>query len=186
VAEGAGTRVEEGGVSGILGDGFAAGVWVARDAKCALGPAEDAIGFVGALPEKQVNLFAGAEDGDGINVRMQVAGNAADGADRDDAGKETFVALEDFEAGFGPELAVVPAKLGAEAAESSDGGRLLREIFKAHAGERGGIGQGGGQAEEQQAEQETDPEKFSALHEAHFIAPRGRRWRRSCPDLCFE
>ncbi len=103
---------------------------------------------------------------------MEMAGGAADGAHSDDAGKQAFVTLEDFEAGFGPKLAAVPAKFGAEAAQPGYGGGLPRQILEAQAGKRGGVGEGGGQTEEQQADQETDPEKFSALGETHYCTSK--------------
>src|SRR6266446_3994130 len=103
---------------------------------------------------------------------MQVAGGAADGAHGDDSGKQAFVALEDFEAGFGPQLAAVPAKFGAEAAEAGYGGGLPRQIFEAKAGKCCGVGEGCGQTEEKQANQQTDPEESSALDEIHHCTSR--------------
>ncbi len=124
MAEGSCARIENGRVGGILRDGFVSGVRVARDAKRALRPAKDAIGLAGALPQKQIDLFTGTEDGDGVNVRVQMTGDATDGADRDDAGEKAFVALEDFEARFGPELAAVPVRAG-----SGRPGSRTRGIF---------------------------------------------------------
>src|SRR6266446_3966534 len=103
---------------------------------------------------------------------MEMAGRAVNGAHGDNSGKQALVALEDFEARFGPQLAAVPAKFGAEAAQAGYGGRLLREIFKAQAGKRGGVGESRGQTQEQQADQETDPEKFSALGETHYCTSK--------------
>src|SRR5216684_875972 len=88
---------------------------------------------------------------------MEMAGRAADGAHSDDAGKQAFVTLEKF---------------GAEAAQPGYGGGLPRQILEAQAGKRGGVGEGGGQTQEQQADQETDPEKFSALGETHYWTSR--------------
>src|SRR5882762_11610853 len=78
---------------------------------------------------------------------MEMAGGAADGAHSDDAGKQALVTLKDFEARFGPKLAAVPAKFGAEAAQAGYGGGLPRQILEAQAGKRGGVGEGGGQTE---------------------------------------
>src|SRR5258708_2566867 len=99
---------------------------------------------------------------------MEMAGGAADGAHGDNSGKQALVTLKDFEAGFGPKLAAVPVKFGAEAAQAGYGGRLLREIFKAQAGKRGGVGEGRGQSQEQQGNQETNPEKSSAFNQIHY------------------
>src|ERR1700738_5722388 len=99
---------------------------------------------------------------------MQMTRDAADGAHGDEAGKKAFVALEDFKAGFGPKLAALPAKFGAEAAQPGYSGGLLRQILEAQASECGRVGESRSQAQEQQAKQETDPEKFSALGKTHF------------------
>src|SRR5260221_13609474 len=61
---------------------------------------------------------------------MQMTGDAADGAHGDESGKKAFVALENFEAGFGPKLAALPAKFGAEAAQPGYRGGLLRQMRK--------------------------------------------------------
>src|SRR6266436_3639676 len=103
---------------------------------------------------------------------MEMAGRAANGAHGDNSGKQALVALEDFEARFGPQLAAVPAKFGAEAAQAGYGGRLLREIFKTQAGKSGGVREGRGQSQEQQGNQETNPEKSSALNEIHYCTSR--------------
>src|ERR1700737_2788095 len=108
---------------------------------------------------------------------MEKAGDAPDGANGDKAGKKAFVALENLEAGFGPKLAALQAKFGTEAAQPGNSGGLLRQILETQTGESGGVGEGRSQTQEQQANQETDPEKFSALGETHFTAPPGRRWR---------
>ncbi len=101
-----------------------------------------------------------------------MAEGAADGAHGDNSGKQAFIALEDFEAGFGPQLAALPAKFGAEAAQPGDSGGLLRQILEAQARKGGGVGERRGHAQEQQASQETDPEKSSALSETHHCTSR--------------
>src|ERR1700730_10081161 len=117
---------------------------------------------------------------------MQMAGGAADGAYGDEAGKHAFVALKDLESSFSPKLAALPTKFGAEAAQPGYGGGLLRQVLEAQAGERGAVGECRRQRQQDQAGQQTDPEKSSPLSETHFTAPPGRRWLRSCPNLCFE
>src|SRR5579864_7993414 len=52
MTEGARARVEDRGQSRILRDGFQTALLIARDTKCALGPAENAIGLAGSLPQK--------------------------------------------------------------------------------------------------------------------------------------
>ena len=94
MAECSRARVEDGLHRGVLRDGFGAGVCIARDAKRALRPAENAIGLAGALPSEQIDFFARAKDGNAVNVRMQMTGDAADGAHGDEPRKQAFVALE--------------------------------------------------------------------------------------------
>src|SRR5690349_16941884 len=120
---------------------------MARDTKCALRPAQNAIRPAGALPQKQIHLFASAEDGYAVYVRVEVTGNATYGSDRDDPGEEAFVALEDLEPGFGPEFAAVPVKFGAEAAQPRNGGGLLCQVFESQTGQRGAVGERSSESE---------------------------------------
>src|SRR5579859_6162941 len=147
MTEGARSRIENGRQGRVLSDSFRAAVFVAGDAKRALGPSEHAVGLSGPLPQEKINLFAGTEDRNAIDVGMQMAGDAADGAHGDDAGEEALVTLENLEARFGPQFAALPMIFRAQAAQASYGGGLLGQILEAQACEGGGAGEGGGQAQ---------------------------------------
>src|SRR5260370_38345545 len=98
---------------------------------------------------------------------MQMTGDAADGAHGDESGKQAFVALENFEAGFGPKLAAVPAEFGAEAAQPGNSGGLLGQVFETQTCEGCAAGESRGEREQDEPGQEADPEKLSAFGETH-------------------
>src|SRR5260370_35734004 len=96
---------------------------------------------------------------------MEMAGGAADGPHSDDAGKQSLVTLEDFEARFGPKLAAVPAKFGAGAAQAGYGGGFPRQIPEGPAGQRWWCRAAGGPTPGSKAGTETDPLRYSSVDE---------------------
>src|SRR5882757_6877104 len=145
MAEGSRTRVEQGQQGRVLRHGFVSSVRITLDAKGALRPAQNAIRLARPLPQEEINLFATTKDGNAIDMRMQVAGGAADSAHSDDSGEQPFIALKDFKARFSPKFAALPVKLRTKAAQPGDRGRLLHQFLKAQTRQRSAVGEGRGQ-----------------------------------------
>src|SRR5258708_39837612 len=106
---------------------------------------------------------------------MQVTEGSADSAHGDNSGEKTLIALDDFKARFGPQLAALPVKLRAEAPQPRYRGRLLHQFLKAQPSQRSAVGEGRGQTQQHQAGQEAHPQEPSALYKTHFTAPPERR-----------
>src|SRR5690349_23354332 len=103
---------------------------IAANAECALRPAQHAIRFTFAIPEKQVDLFAALERRHFIHVGVQISSVAAKHPHGDDSWHSAFLALQNGEARFRPDFTSIPEAGRVEAAKSRNGGRLEREIFK--------------------------------------------------------
>src|ERR671922_1684951 len=94
--------------------------------------------------------------------------------------QSAFCLFDNFELGVGPNLAIVPEALCAQAAQARHGRGLLSELLEAYPSQRCRVGCDGKQ---RQRSQKQNPKKSASLDVTHFIAPPARRSRQSCPDL---
>jgi len=88
---------------------------------------------------------------------------------------ETFVALEDFEAGFGPELAAIPVNSEPRQRRRATAGGCCAKSLKFKRASVVALAKAAVSPRRIRLAKQAEPKEFSALHEAHFTAPPERR-----------